>query len=146
MPGEAETEAVLARRLRRLREAGHLTQQQIASQMTGAGYRMHQTTIAKIEAGERPVTIGEAVALAWALGVGLLDLVTEPDLDELAEALAELARCQARLAAEKDQLHSITSAANSAHRRVEQAHSDLTEAARRVEALRSRAGMKGRSA
>ena len=60
----AESDAILARRLRALREAAQLTQRQLADRMAGAGYQMHQTTIAKIESGDRPVTIGEAVAAA----------------------------------------------------------------------------------
>ena len=43
----------------------------------GAGYKMHQSTVAKIESGERPVSIGEAVQLAEVLGVDLGELTTE---------------------------------------------------------------------
>ncbi len=46
------------------------------------------------KAGQRPVIVGEMYALAMLLGVGLQDLVTEPEQDELAQALADLARCQ----------------------------------------------------
>lgn len=92
LPGEADPDAVLARRLRALREIAELTQRQLADQMTGAGYQMHQTTIAKIEAGQRPVIVGEAVALARIIGVGVADLLSEPveGDGELADALAEL--------------------------------------------------------
>lgn len=78
MPGEADPDAVLARRVRKLREAAQVTQKQLAAKMTGSGHQMYQTTIAKIEAGERPVIIGEAVALALVLGVSLAELVTDP--------------------------------------------------------------------
>ena len=64
LPSWSDPDGVLARRVRALRETSDLTQREIADKMTAAGYRMHQTTIAKIESGERPVYVGEAVALA----------------------------------------------------------------------------------
>jgi transcriptional regulator with XRE-family HTH domain len=84
---------IFARRLRALREAARLTQRQLAERMTVAGYRMHQTTIAKIEAADRPVVIGEAVVFARIIGVDLAELVTEPvtrESHELQAAMQEL--------------------------------------------------------
>ena len=59
-----------------------ITQQQLADRMAIAGHRMHRSAIAKIESGERPVTIGEAVEFAGILGIPLADLVTGPGLDD----------------------------------------------------------------
>ena len=59
------------RRLRGLREDAGLTQRQLADVMRGAGYKIHQTTVAKIEAGERTVSVDEAAQLADVLGIDL---------------------------------------------------------------------------
>jgi transcriptional regulator with XRE-family HTH domain len=85
LPGSAD--ATFARRVRDLREIADLTQRRLAEQMTVMGYRMHQTTIAKIEAGERPVSIGEAVAFASVLGVEMPDLLAGPSDPDLADAI-----------------------------------------------------------
>ena len=113
-----------------------MTQQQVAERMTGAGYRMHQTTVAKSESGERPVTLGEAVALALVLGVDLQDLLTEPARDELAWAIAERTRCEHQMDVEQRRQAEADAAAAEAQRRVTQARSALIAAERRVEALR----------
>jgi transcriptional regulator with XRE-family HTH domain len=93
-PSDADPDWVFARRVRVLRDTAKMTQRQLADAMTAAGHRMHQTTIAKIEAGERPVQVGEAVALARVIGVGLDDLIHEPYEEqdqELAQAMADRA-------------------------------------------------------
>jgi transcriptional regulator with XRE-family HTH domain len=74
------SDAVFARRLRDLREASGLTQQQLADVMASTGNKIHRSTIGKIESGDRPVTVGEAAELAGILGVGLAELVTDPGL------------------------------------------------------------------
>lgn len=104
-PGD-DPDTIFARRFRALREAAELTQRQVADQASLDGYRMHQTTVAKIEAGERPVIIGEAVTLARIIGVDLADLLTPPPADhdvQLAIAALEAARRNvAHLAADRD--------------------------------------------
>jgi transcriptional regulator with XRE-family HTH domain len=67
--------AVFGRRLRYLREEAGLTQRQLADVMREAGYKMHQTTVAKIEAGERAVPVDEAAQFADALGIDLTQLL-----------------------------------------------------------------------
>jgi transcriptional regulator with XRE-family HTH domain len=71
------SDAIFARRLREVRQQAKTTQQQLAGRMTAVGHKMHRTAIAKIEVGARPVSIGEAVQLAGALGVPLMELVTD---------------------------------------------------------------------
>jgi len=63
------------RRLRYLREEAGLTQRQLADVMRAAGYKMHQTTVAKIEAGERAVPVDEAAQFADVLGIDLTQLI-----------------------------------------------------------------------
>jgi transcriptional regulator with XRE-family HTH domain len=76
--GPAETsDEIFARRLRALRETAGLTQQQLADEMSAAGNRMHRSAVAKIESGDRTVSIGEAMQFAVALGIDLADLVTD---------------------------------------------------------------------
>lgn len=72
--GLETAEALLAERLRALREGAEMTQGQLAERMTQLGFSMHQTAIAKIERGQRPVSLNEAVALAAALRVPVTDL------------------------------------------------------------------------
>lgn len=71
------SDSIFARRLREVRQQADVTQQQLAARMTQVGHKLHRSAIAKIELGERPVTIGEAVQLAGILGVPLMELVTD---------------------------------------------------------------------
>jgi transcriptional regulator with XRE-family HTH domain len=73
------SDSIFARKLREIRQQAGVTQQQIADRMTGAGHKLHRSAVAKIELGERPVTIGEAVQLAGVLGVPLMEMVTDRD-------------------------------------------------------------------
>jgi transcriptional regulator with XRE-family HTH domain len=82
-----DPERILGIRLRGLREEAGLTQAQLAGRMTRQGFSMHQTTIAKIEANQRPVTVNEAVTLAAVLGIPMPWLLADPDLDEEASIL-----------------------------------------------------------
>jgi transcriptional regulator with XRE-family HTH domain len=82
-----DPERILGMRLRRLREEAGITQAQLAERMTCQGFSMHQTTIAKIEANQRPVTVNEAVMLAVILDIPMPWLLADPELDEEASAL-----------------------------------------------------------
>jgi transcriptional regulator with XRE-family HTH domain len=70
-------DSIFAGRLRTVRKQAGATQKQLADRMADRGHKMLQSTVAKIESGERPVSIGEAVQLAEVLGVSLMDLVTD---------------------------------------------------------------------
>ena len=72
--GSASLAELFAARVREFREQAGMTQRQVAERMSDLGYRIHQTTMAKIEAGTRPVVVGEAVALARIFGVSVGDL------------------------------------------------------------------------
>lgn len=74
-------------RLREVRQVTGVTQQQLADRMTAVGHKMHRSAIAKIEVGDRPVSIGEAVQLAGQLGTTLMDLVTDARSDSPEERL-----------------------------------------------------------
>ena len=77
---ENDPRVVFPRRLWEVRTKAGLTQQQLADRMSLV-FKMHRSAIAKIEAGGRPVLLGEAVAIAQILGVDLRELITVPDYD-----------------------------------------------------------------
>jgi transcriptional regulator with XRE-family HTH domain len=89
-------DSIFARRLRAVRKQGEITQKQLADRMAARGHKMLQSTVAKIESGERPVSIGEAVQFADVLGVDLGELTTERSGDTVRDrALQE--RTEARI-------------------------------------------------
>jgi transcriptional regulator with XRE-family HTH domain len=83
-----EPERTLAAQARAYREKLGMTQAEVARQMSDRGAVMHQTTIAKIEAGQRPVRVNEAVLLAGILHATLADLLTAPGQPEKRGAAA----------------------------------------------------------
>lgn len=60
---------VFARRLREIRTAKGWSQARVAEEMTRLGHRMMQTTVGKVETGDRSVSLEEALVFALALGV-----------------------------------------------------------------------------
>lgn len=96
-PPSDRSDSIFARRLREVRQQAGVTQQQMATRMTEAGHKLHRSAVAKIELGERPVTIGEAVQLAGILGVPLMELVTDHGASTHVERL-HAARVEAQIA------------------------------------------------
>lgn len=68
---EAPDDAVVGARVRQARARLGLTQGQVAERVGRHGVRLHQTGIAKIESGERPLRLTEASAFSLVLGVSL---------------------------------------------------------------------------
>lgn len=62
--GATEVDSWFAQNLREAREEQNMSQTALADTMARAGFSFHQTTIARIESGSRPVRIGEAEALS----------------------------------------------------------------------------------
>lgn len=76
----AQEEARFVESMKRIREELGWSQGELARRMSDAGWSaFHQTTISRIEKGERPVRLGEARGIASALGalVGQMILPTE---------------------------------------------------------------------
>ena len=70
----------IAANLRIYREAGSISQDELAQRMTDRGFGFSQATIWKIESGQRPVRASELVALADSLGVmSVTSLTHKPD-------------------------------------------------------------------
>jgi transcriptional regulator with XRE-family HTH domain len=68
-------ERVLAVNLREARERLGLTQKNVADRMSFLGFSMMHTTVAKIEAGQRPVRLNEAFGLANCVGESIFSLL-----------------------------------------------------------------------
>jgi transcriptional regulator with XRE-family HTH domain len=70
----------IAANLRTYREAGTISQEELAQRMTDRGFGFSQATIWKIESGQRPVRASELVALADSLGImAATSLTHKPD-------------------------------------------------------------------
>lgn len=87
----------------RARKAADLSQEGLAARLRDLvpDWNAHQTTIAKIEAGTRPVSIEEAHGLALALGVepNVLISPAAPELAEIRALQYELSRAEVALTA-----------------------------------------------
>jgi transcriptional regulator with XRE-family HTH domain len=76
-------DANIAANVRAYREARGMTQEDLAGELADAGFPFTQATIWKIENGHRPVKAAELMALADALGLGLIaymSLIRRPGL------------------------------------------------------------------
>lgn len=86
-PGD-EDEKAFIRSMKRLREDRGWTQADLAREMTDLGWSgMYQTTISRMEKGERPVRIGEARGLAKVFGVTVGMMIAQPESSKPVEAL-----------------------------------------------------------
>ncbi len=65
---ESTTEA-FARRMRRYREKRRWSQEDLARELTVAGWKVDRTQIARIESRHRGIALDEALMIAWVLSV-----------------------------------------------------------------------------
>jgi transcriptional regulator with XRE-family HTH domain len=126
------SDSIFARRLREVRQQARTTQQQLAERMTATGHKMHRSAIAKIEVGDRPVSIGEAVQLAGILGVPLMELVTDRGSATEQEKLHRT-RVEAQIA-----VRSLQHEAAERHKLLQEAQVLYENATDRLEAARKR--------
>jgi transcriptional regulator with XRE-family HTH domain len=75
-------ERVMAAAIRTQRMRSNLSQAQLAARMSQKGFGMLQTTVAKIEAGQRPIRMAEVFAFADSLNVPWLALMIGRDENE----------------------------------------------------------------
>jgi transcriptional regulator with XRE-family HTH domain len=59
-----DLEVTVASNIRRLRERRGITQQQLGSDLSLSGFGMHQLTVARLEAGVKPLRLNEVAAIA----------------------------------------------------------------------------------
>jgi len=82
MSEQLSGEQILRERIKDAREARNQSQADVARRMTEVGCKMHQTAVAKIEAGERRVALDEAITFAQVFGVSLAFLTAPAPTDE----------------------------------------------------------------
>jgi transcriptional regulator with XRE-family HTH domain len=68
--------------LRGLRRSRGLTQQDLVVRLRQLGVELDRSSIAKVEAGKRELTLTETFAVAWALDVAPIHLLVPIDGDE----------------------------------------------------------------
>jgi transcriptional regulator with XRE-family HTH domain len=92
--GRPDAEKLAGRNLRRLRQTRDWPLREVAERMTAYGYHWHVSVVAKIETGQRPFRLQEAVDLADLFDVSLADLFAAPvgpdALDDLRQEAAAL--------------------------------------------------------
>jgi transcriptional regulator with XRE-family HTH domain len=71
-------ERVLCQKVAQLREERGWSQAELARRLSAIGFEMHQTTVAKLEAGKRPLRVAEAIALAQVFGLPLIAMFYIP--------------------------------------------------------------------
>lgn len=86
-PGDEDEEAFI-RSMKRLREERGWTQADLSRKMADIGWSgMYQTTISRMEKGERPVRIGEARGLARVFDVTVGMMIAQPESSKPVETL-----------------------------------------------------------
>ncbi|MBG6237399.1 transcriptional regulator with XRE-family HTH domain [Mycetocola sp. CAN_C7] len=75
IPDIATIDGIFGKRFAEARKGKGLSQEAIVTALAKRGYPLHLTAVGKIERGERRVTVGEAAALADALGFTLDALI-----------------------------------------------------------------------
>ena len=71
-------ERTFGEKVRQWRQARNWSQEDLAEQLRELGFDMHQTTVAKLEKGSRPLRVAEAAAISTIFGVPALAVFLEP--------------------------------------------------------------------
>jgi transcriptional regulator with XRE-family HTH domain len=71
-------ERLLCQKVAQFREERGWSQAELAKRLSAIGFEMHQTTVAKLEAGKRPLRVAEAFALAQVFGLPPLAMFYMP--------------------------------------------------------------------
>ena len=118
-----DVEREFGRRMRTLRKSlpRRNTQEAVVSRMRQAGHDWHQTTLSKVEAGQRGVSLNEAYCLALILGAHLSDFLDEAP----GELQREMDRATARFFEAHEAMTEMT-------RRFQAAERSLDEVTRRL--------------
>ncbi|MEU7696664.1 helix-turn-helix transcriptional regulator [Microbispora hainanensis] len=94
-----DIDRIVGQRVRDLRLRRGWTQQDVVVRLRSYDISLHQTAIARLEAGRRAVGISEAVSLARVFGVSLNDLVTPRiSIEAIKELEAEVKGLEERVA------------------------------------------------
>ncbi len=129
--------------LRQLRLARHWSQGEVAVRMTAYGYDFHQSTIAKIEAAQRPLRVRELADFAALYGTEIQDLVYAQtrSLSEIEQEIEDvetrLEENRAAAAAAIAEVEAAQDAARRAEAAYQKAVSDLAVLEGRLDALKA---------
>jgi transcriptional regulator with XRE-family HTH domain len=69
---------VEVREVRELRQAKSWTQGELAKRLQAAGFKLHQSSVARMEVAERPTSVGEVAALARIFSVPIWSMFESP--------------------------------------------------------------------
>lgn len=116
--------------VRQRRTALGWSQQRLTDELVKLGYPWHQTTVAKVEAGQRRLSLGEATALARVLGGSLAEMASESVADM--DARIRDLRHQERLLMER-KLEDVDEQLSAAHQHAFEANLSMTAARRRLD-------------
>jgi transcriptional regulator with XRE-family HTH domain len=83
-------ETDFGRKVRQWRQARNWSQEDLANQLRWQGFDMHQTTVAKIERGTRPLRVAEAAAIATIFRVPPLAVFMGPPPEKLPWSMQQL--------------------------------------------------------
>ena len=83
-------ESTFGEKVRQWRRVRGWSQEELAEMMTMLGFDMHQTTVAKLERGARPLRVSEAVALSQVFGVPALAVFHGPGPEQEPWALERM--------------------------------------------------------
>jgi transcriptional regulator with XRE-family HTH domain len=131
--GRPDPEVQAGRALRRLRTARGWSQEEVAQRMKAYGYDFHQTTVAKIEAAQRPIRVRELADLAALYGVEVHELIYPP--------AGSLREADTEIAALKGQLQKATARAEAAATAAAKAEAGLAAAQEEHRARSGQAAM-----
>lgn len=91
-----EYEVIAGRKFEQLRRDRGYSQHEIAERMTNLGFKMHQTTVAKLEQGRRPLRVAELAAMGSIFGLPVEAVLylpnpkQAPDVEYLAAELHQV--------------------------------------------------------
>lgn len=101
-------ERAFGKNLRLERERQGLSQAHVAAALLPFGITWHQTTVAKVEGGTRPVGLREALSVSFVLGMPLMSLLGSGSIiapaDRQRVALSELARMERHIHSRRREL------------------------------------------
>jgi transcriptional regulator with XRE-family HTH domain len=98
-------DANIARNLKTARERAGWSQTELAEKLTAVGVSgFHQTTIARIESGKRPLRAAEAIALSRLLETRVEDLAESTEMASLRSSTSSIHDARLKLSAAAEQL------------------------------------------